>query len=170
MVLDAPHRSLFALPFASGQEQAQAHRWDICLQPLLDCVTGSSGGEIPSTWQPASCRRRVNCCGTIAAFNIHQQTPFQLRGVGGWVRHWKAGETGEGYRGRRDVGNIWFPLTSWANNLQNKKTPAKPPWIVGELVYANERAATKSASLKVTLWFWFVNEWGPWDDIIVQLP
>lgn len=67
-----------------GKTVKQTHRWSICLQPLLDCVTGSSSGEIPSTRQAASCRRRVNCCGTGAAFNIHQQTSFSVGLEVGW--------------------------------------------------------------------------------------
>lgn len=91
----------------------------VCV-PLLDCVTGSSSREIPSTWQAASCRRGVNCCGTEAAFNIHQQN--LLLALCGWrlgeaLRGW---ETGESLRRQRDVGKEWFPLTYWANNLQNK--------------------------------------------------
>lgn len=49
--------------------------------------------------------------------------PFSRRcGVGGWVKHWDGGggDTRESWRGQRDVGNIWFLLTSQANNLQNK--------------------------------------------------
>lgn len=118
MTCDASPCSLLVL-LTAGKTVKQTHSWSICLQPLLDCVTNSSGGKIPSTRQPASCSRRVNCCGTRAAFNIHPQT-FQVCEVVGWVKHWEEGVNREGYRGQGDVGNIWFPLTSWANNLQNK--------------------------------------------------
>lgn len=127
----------------------------VCV-PLLDCVTGSSSREIPSTWQAASCRRGVNCCGTRAAFNIHQQN--LLLALCGWrlgeaLRGWN---TRESLRRQRDVGKEWFPLTYLANNLQNKTLLLNSCSLWPRLGFAldtssgqtNYRAAAPATSLK----------------------
>lgn len=127
----------------------------VCV-PLLDCVTGSSSREIPSTWQAASCRRGVNCCGTEAAFNIHQQN--LLLALCGWrlgeaLRGW---ETSESLRRQRDVGKEWFPLTYWANNLQNKTLqlnccalrPRQGFGLVASSRQTNYRVAAPATSLR----------------------
>lgn len=68
----------------------------------------------------------------------------------GRLKHWEGGNTREGCRGQRDVGNIWFPLTSRANNLHLVPNCC-PLWDTSQ--WKDYLRSNYNATPRLSLWF-----------------